>query len=1134
MEGLLMATIRETWEQDPEFAALPEATKSQKLLNYFEQEMVDEEFKSLPQEEQDSYRQRFKQAEGVIDEPTAPDLSGVNTIKGHTQYDLKTKKPILPGSETPGADLGNQLQERASKTYQYMKDKFSNANEDMSIFDPVTGQYKPTSTGSLWDYAGETPEDTALSLGVGLGQIAGGLGDIAGTAIGQTYKRVVPEEAQAYILDRLLDFSTTKTGKAGLAALGKGMETWDAWAKENPDMAMEIGSMLNLVGASWGGQLIKNIGQRPVKEILNAGSSIVHDLSKIGTKQARQLTQDAVNKYFLKAIKPPKSIGSSDIAIKQFKESAGNAVYDIVADKDSLKLTDEMDRLVDYRLPRTVKQFNEAIGQRKHKLFQQYDEIAKVAGDKGLTVDISDLFLDKTDDLGNTITSPLTDIANSVGLAAMDKDTVDRAMELIDIFTNRLKDGQLPVGEAQKLITAANNLKGKSPGIDSLVADFIREKMNKTMDGLVDSRYSNLKKEYGNLKAIEESVSKAAFAEMKKGVGFWDEGTTIFSLGELAKGAANLASGGKANIAKAIAAKAAQKTIQAINRPDARIRKMFEKADKAYNRIEPVKLGEADRIYADAVNSNIDNSIKQLELQKKQLGTGQAQLPPPKMPALEEGAIRMPNTASGPTINAPNTFSGPTMPLPAKLSEFKNLTSQGKVNGMYQWRDDKYGGNFTTMTDDPSEVRKALKEVRYNFKQAGDKPIKPKAEQKPFNQEEWAKELQREAEALKAKKASETMPKEKEILKKAKVSESEIGIYDYTDTSRDFMKNVVKEMGLDPAEEFKILNDIEFDDPEGINWFMENAWPNKQKLNKVADEMGIENINTGTESFKAKIDKTKIPKRHTDDILYHNTFKEEYIEDGKPIRDSYFANSRFFDEHDEFQYGPIKTAMKLPENAKVLDLRARTKESREFLKKAVMLNKDLEIDDKLEFIADLMKDDPNALYRFFAEDWYGGENLTKVMDKMGIDAVKMESEFFIPKKTISKSIGLNPKTNKPIHKQKTSEAIPIRDFGMPEMPQIGLYDGENLSGSLTKNDKMAKLKESSERVKAKTTSAFDKMAEESSEELDEVLDIWEGNADDKAGFIKWIKSDAPYDKKKYKVTASWRETITKLRKHIKD
>ena len=843
MEGLLMATIRETWEQDPEFAALPDATKSQKLLNYFEQEMADEEFKALPQEEQDNYRQRFKQAEGIIDEPSTTDLSEVNTTKGYTQYDPKTKKPILPWSETPGADLGNQLQERASKTYQYMKDKFSNANEEMSIFDPITGQYKPTSTGSLWDYAREAPIDTGFSLGVGLGQIAGGLEDIAGTAIGQAYKRVVPEEAQAYILDRLLDFSTTKVGKAGLAALGKGMEAWDSWAKENPDMAMEIGSMLNLVGASWGGGLIKNIGQRPVKEILNAGSAIVHDLSKIGTIQARQLTQDAVNKYFLKAIKPPQSISSSDIAIKQFKESAGNAVYDIVADKDSLKLTDEMDRLVDYRLPRTIKQFNEAIGQRKHKLFQQYDEIAKVAGDKGLTLDISDLFLDKTDDAGNVITSSLTNIANSVGLAAMDKDTVDRAMELIDIFKNRLKDGQLPVGEAQKLITAANNLKGKSPGIDSLVADFIREKMNKTMDGLVDSRYSNLKKEYGNLKAIEESVSKAAFAEMKKGAGFWDEGTTIFSLGELAKGAANLASGGKANIAKAIAAKAAQKTIQAINRPDARIRKMFEKADKAYNRIEPVKLGEADKIYTEAVNSNIDNSIKQLELQKKQLGTGQAQLPPPREQLLEEGAIRMPNTASGPTINAPNTFSGPTMPLPAKLSEFKNLTSQGKRDGMFQWRDDKYGGNFSTMTDNPAEVRKALKEVRYNFKQAGNKPVEPKAEPKPFNQEEWNKELLKEVEALKAKKTAEAMPKE---------------------------------------------------------------------------------------------------------------------------------------------------------------------------------------------------------------------------------------------------------------------------------------------------DRLAKLKKSSEKIKAKTASTFDKMVEESSEELDEVLDTWDGDTEDKAGFIKWIKSDAPYDKKKYKVTAAWRETITKLRKHIKD
>lgn len=162
---------------------------------------------------------------------------------------------------------------------------------------------------------------------------------------------------------------------------------------------------------------------------------------------------------------------------------------------------------------------------------------------------------------------------------------------------------------------------------------------------------------------------------------------------------------------------------------------------------------------------------------------------------------------------------------------------------MFQWRDDKYGGNFSTRTDDPAEVRKALKEVRYNFKQAGNKPVESKVEPKPFNQEEWNKELLKEVEALKAKKATEAMPKE---------------------------------------------------------------------------------------------------------------------------------------------------------------------------------------------------------------------------------------------------------------------------------------------------DRMAKLKESSERVKAKTASAFDKMAEESSKELDEVLDTWDGDTEDKAGFIKWIKSDAPYDKKKYKVTAAWRETITKLRKHIKD
>jgi superfamily II RNA helicase len=90
---------------------------------------------------------------------------------------------------------------------------------------------------------------------------------------------------------------------------------------------------------------------------------------------------------------------------------------------------------------------------------------------------------------------------------------------------------------------------------------------------------------------------------------------------------------------------------------------------------------------------------------------------------------------------------------------------------MYQWRDDVYGGNFQTKTNNPTEVKKALEAKRKEFKDAGNKPVEPKVEPKPFNQEEWNKELLKEVEALKAKKTTEAMSKEDRLAKLKKAHE---------------------------------------------------------------------------------------------------------------------------------------------------------------------------------------------------------------------------------------------------------------------------------------------------------------------------------------------------------------------------
>ena len=289
--------------------------------------------------------------------------------------------------------------------------------------------------------------------------------------------------------------------------------------------------------------------------------------------------------------------------------------------------------------------------------------------------------------LGKVVDSPLTQIINSPGFRLMNKDVVDRAVELKEILEG-LPDGRMSVYEAQKAITAANNLKSKVPSLDNQIADFMRKQLNETMDSLADSRYSNLKAEYGHIRAIEESVSKAAFSDMTKGSGLW-EATDIFSLGEIAKG---MVGGNKAALAKGLVSKFTQKAYQKLNNPNAKIKKMFEKADKIYNRVQATPVKEADSIYANAINKNIDDAIKQLEGQKVPL-------------ALPEGAIRM----GGPSPEPPPTIIN----LPSKLSEFKSLKSMGKTDdGLFRWTDDVSKTGFTTKTDSPDEIRQALKKTR--------------------------------------------------------------------------------------------------------------------------------------------------------------------------------------------------------------------------------------------------------------------------------------------------------------------------------------------------------------------------------------------------------------------------------------
>lgn len=593
-----MGQVRDEWMQDPDFPLLPKEKQDEYLMMYFENQIVDDEFLALPQEEQNEYRDLYMESEGIGPVPlTEEELAEVPTSRGITQYDIETKEPMLPEPES----LTDQLSRRFQNTTDYLNRKFG---ED-----------------TYSDPAKEFAQDIIMG-GVALGgQTALGVVDVLDQGVGYLYRTLTPEEFQVSMNDRLINFMHTKAGKMAMSALYKGSEAWGAFKERYPDAAFEIESMLGLSAGLAGGAQAKRTSQTVFRKMMDAGTGVISELGRLTPTAAKNKIGDITNRYFTKAVRPPKGLGKSYKAIEGFDEDVAESVYGIIADKDNLKLVDRYGLPLSHKIPENLDEFNQVISQRKLRLFDEYSESANIAGDKGLEIDISDLITDRFDDDGNIIRSPINEILQSSGTKLMDKDTIQRAQEIKEDLEG-LPNGKMNVKEAQKAVQLANKLSSKSPGIDQMLANELRDRLNAAMDALPDSRYSEIKKQYGHLNAIEEVVSKAAFASRSTRPAFWRR-AGIYSLGRALKGAAKL---DFTEIASAFAEIASQEAIEKLYEPNSLIKKMFKKADDVYTSSMKRKPPEGDKLYSEFINRNLDNEIKRLEGRK--------------YPQLERGAIR--------------------------------------------------------------------------------------------------------------------------------------------------------------------------------------------------------------------------------------------------------------------------------------------------------------------------------------------------------------------------------------------------------------------------------------------------------------------------------------------------------------
>lgn len=407
--------------------------------------------------------------------------------------------------------------------------------------------------------------ESPKTLAVGLGQVAGGIGDIVGEGVVSGYQTIVPEETQEDIKNTLADFAQTPAGKLGISALKKGQAAFNEFEKTNPDAALALGSILNIVGLGVGTKGTK----LTAKELLNIGDDLSLIAGKTIPKQTEKIIAQKTKKAIEKSIRPSVVKGRTAAQAKQFFEKANEAVQTIIENKTILGLTDEAGDIVQ-GLPTNLRQFSQAVGNTKKEIFKQYDKIAKASGEAGATINLSN------------IGPELDAIINNKGLRAVNPEIIQYAEGIKD---NLSKIGDLNAQEAQDAIASLNNKLGSitdfnsaaKASVDSLVANKLRTELNEVIEKTTGKQYKQLKKKYGSLKEIERDVNRRAMVDARKNVKGLIDFTDVFTGAEVVSGIVSMQ---PALVAKGAFGKVVATYHKMRNDPNRILKNMFTDVEK--------------------------------------------------------------------------------------------------------------------------------------------------------------------------------------------------------------------------------------------------------------------------------------------------------------------------------------------------------------------------------------------------------------------------------------------------------------------------------------------------------------------------------------------------------------------------
>lgn len=354
-----------------------------------------------------------------------------------------------------------------------------------------------------------------------------------------------------------------RMGIAGLggAAVGAGQPVTSGDYATEKLKQVGLGGLLGAVGLP--------IAER-IPQVLSAGARWLKE--NLTLPETASIIED-----YTRAVKVPQSKTQTGTMRQDYRDQVQTAVTSIIDNKTNLKFA-EAGGVTSGELPKSLEQFGDAITQTKQQIFAQYDALARQAGEQGLTVELAPI----ERELATFAANPVKQDWN--------RSAVEYATSKIETLRNR---GRYTPAQAQEAVADFNaSLKTfyanpnydtySRAAVDAMIANQMRQELDRTITEATGPGYQALKEQYGALSEIEKDVNRRAgvVARQEKGGGLFGRLADISSAAELMHALTHF---DPAAFSSAVGINVIKRMYQRVRDPDRAVEKIFERMDRVRN-----------------------------------------------------------------------------------------------------------------------------------------------------------------------------------------------------------------------------------------------------------------------------------------------------------------------------------------------------------------------------------------------------------------------------------------------------------------------------------------------------------------------------------------------------------------------